>query len=120
MDIHEPCSDHPSVAPDLFLFSLEYKDCSGRQVIDQPLWFDACGECGGDGTSCQLSGDSGKYRLPCGLDTTGNMIQPDCAGSCEQSNVLVSLGKKMVCVRKQEEHTITLCDGSKNSSAFIN
>ncbi|XP_076331381.1 uncharacterized protein LOC143236759 [Tachypleus tridentatus] len=115
-----PCSPHPSVAQNLSLFSLEYKDCSGRKITHKPVLVDSCGVCGGDGTSCRLSNDSGKDCLRCGMDTTGNVIQPDCAGSCEQSNVLVTLGKNTVCVRKQDEHTITLCDGSKNSSAVNN
>ncbi|XP_076347744.1 uncharacterized protein LOC143245369 isoform X2 [Tachypleus tridentatus] len=115
-----PCSPHPSVAQNLSLFSLEYKDCSGRKITHKPVLVDSCGVCGGDGTSCRLSNDSGKDCLRCGMDTTGNVIQPDCAGSCEQSNVLVTLGKNKVCVRKQDEHTITLCDGSKNSSAVNN
>ncbi|XP_076347730.1 uncharacterized protein LOC143245365 isoform X4 [Tachypleus tridentatus] len=115
-----PCSPHPSVAQNLSLFSLEYKDCSGRKITHKPVLVDSCGVCGGDGTSCRLSNDSGKDCLRCGMDTTGNVIQPDCAGSCEQSNVLVTLGKNKVCIRKQDEHTITLCDGSKNSSAVNN
>ncbi|XP_076345933.1 uncharacterized protein LOC143244700 [Tachypleus tridentatus] len=113
-----PCIPHPSVASDIFLFSLEYKDCSGRRIINQPLLVDSCGVCGGDGTSCRLCGDRGKDCSPCGLDVAGNSVQPDCAGSCEQSNVLVTVGKRRVCVRKEEVNT--LCDGSKNSSAVIN
>ncbi|XP_022256249.1 uncharacterized protein LOC111088998, partial [Limulus polyphemus] len=94
-----PCSLHSSVSADLFLFSLEYRDCSGQNVVDKPLTVDACGVCNGDNMSCQnLVCNGGNSCDVCGTNVSGISNQRDCAGSCEQENALLTFGDHEVCI----------------------
>ncbi|XP_076314816.1 uncharacterized protein LOC143227212 [Tachypleus tridentatus] len=116
-----PCFGQSSVSADLFMFSLEYRDCSGQNVVDKPLTIDACGVCNGDNMSCQNVVCSGVNSCDvCGTKFSGITIQRDCAGTCEQENALLTFGDHEVCVRRGEEQTIKLCIDSRNSTDQIN
>ncbi|XP_064079297.1 uncharacterized protein LOC135196421 isoform X2 [Macrobrachium nipponense] len=104
------------------LISAEWSDCTGNRVSSgMPKTIDACGICGGDGTSClDCNGDlNGTAEYDCDVcikGNTGKQSGRDCAGKCGNQNIR---NKDNICVPKNNPN-ITYCDGKPNSGAIEN
>ncbi|XP_066964283.1 uncharacterized protein [Macrobrachium rosenbergii] len=104
------------------IVSAEWSDCTGNKVSSgMPKTIDACGVCGGDGTSCKdCNGDlNGTAEYDCDIcikGNTGRKSGRDCAGKCGNENIR---NNDNICVPKNNPN-ITYCDGAQNSGAIEN
>ncbi|XP_068249223.1 uncharacterized protein [Palaemon carinicauda] len=104
------------------VMSAEWSDCSGSKVSSgRPKTIDACGVCGGDGSSCLdcngvLNGTAEYDCNICIKGNTGKKSVRDCAGQCGNKNIL---NKENICVPKNNPN-VSYCDGEPNSGAIIN
>ncbi|XP_050727563.1 uncharacterized protein LOC127004154 isoform X3 [Eriocheir sinensis] len=102
--------------------AMTWQDCTGQCLeMLPPQVMDACGQCGGDNTTCTdcagvLNGSATIVCGECVGGTTNKVGEMDCAGQCEMQNHIVNINGEEVCQAKNA----TFCDGSLTSGAYFN